>query len=237
MLAHGADTHVLACRPSIQCIQCIVRRRRGHRRHLPARRERLRHGYILWGELLTRHACCLCSNSEPSFLMQASLLGPTIAPLCGGIATHYASWRYAQWGLFVMGITALVSTGLWLPETLDPEKLNQVKAEGVGIKLLNPFGSLALLRSPNIFILVSHLYDSSHYLALLTGTQTVAGTTALITDFGKLRFLEDSRLRLIGSSHDGASCLYDREFSGPCTIGAELIFTRASTMASRTKPS
>ena len=64
-----------------------------------------------------------------------------------------------------MGITALVSTGLWLPETLDPEKLNQVKAEGAGIKLLNPFGSLALLRSPNIFILVSHLYDSSHYPA------------------------------------------------------------------------
>ena len=45
---------------------------------------------------------------------------------------------------------------------LDPEKLKKVKAEGAGIKLLNPFGSLALLRSPNIFILVSHLYDSSH---------------------------------------------------------------------------
>ncbi|TBU29305.1 MFS general substrate transporter [Dichomitus squalens] len=95
----------------------------------------------------------------------ASLLGSTIAPLCGGIATHYASWRYAQWGLFFMGITAFVPVALWLPETLDPEKLDRIKAEGAGFKLLNPFASLALLRSPNIFVL------------------TIAGTAALITDF------------------------------------------------------
>ncbi|KAI1791618.1 MFS general substrate transporter [Ganoderma leucocontextum] len=95
----------------------------------------------------------------------ASLLGPAIAPLCGGLATHYASWRYAQWALFFMGITAFVPVALWLPETLDPEKLNKIKAQGDRFKILNPFASLALLRSPTIFVV------------------TLAGTTALITDF------------------------------------------------------
>ncbi|KAM5536391.1 hypothetical protein V8D89_009930 [Ganoderma adspersum] len=89
----------------------------------------------------------------------ASLLGPAIAPLCGGLATHYASWRYMQWALGVMGITAL-------PETLDPEKLNKAKIEGKTVlKVLNPFTSLVLLRSPTILVL------------------TLAGTTALLADW------------------------------------------------------
>ena len=85
---------------------------------------------------------------------QASLFGPAIAPLIGGIATHYASWRYAQWALFVMGLFALIPVALWLPETLDPEKLQRTREERKGITSLNPFSSLALLRAPNILILV-----------------------------------------------------------------------------------
>ncbi|KAI0695091.1 MFS general substrate transporter [Cerioporus squamosus] len=97
----------------------------------------------------------------------ASLLGPAISPLYGGIATHYASWRYAQWGLFVMGLLAFIPVYLWLPETLDPEVLNRNKEGGAWFTFLhiNPFGSLGLLRSPNILVL------------------TFAGTAALLTDF------------------------------------------------------
>ncbi|KAI0628836.1 MFS general substrate transporter [Trametes polyzona] len=97
----------------------------------------------------------------------ASLFGPAIAPLCGGIATHYFSWRHAQWGLFIMGLCALVPVYLWLPETLDPERLRTWGATEEHKKpiFLNPFKSLALLRSPNILIL------------------SFAGTTALVTDF------------------------------------------------------
>nr|VWO96050.1 Efflux pump FUB11 (Fusaric acid biosynthesis protein 11) [Ganoderma boninense] len=89
----------------------------------------------------------------------ASMVGPAIAPLCGGLATHYASWRYAQWFLFVMGVSAFVPVALWLPETLDPEQLNKTKG-GV-----NPLASLALLRSPNVLL------------------PSIAGATALICDF------------------------------------------------------
>ncbi|TFK82583.1 MFS general substrate transporter [Polyporus arcularius HHB13444] len=97
----------------------------------------------------------------------ASLLGPAISPLYGGIATHYASWRYGQWGLFIMGLFAFVPVYLWLPETLDPEVLNRHKERGRWLTFLhiNPFSSLGLLRSPNIFVL------------------TLAGTAALLTDF------------------------------------------------------
>ncbi|KAI0760807.1 MFS general substrate transporter [Fomes fomentarius] len=97
----------------------------------------------------------------------ASLFGPAIAPLCGGLATHYASWRYAQWGLFVMGILAFIPVFLWLPETLDSEVLERHRGNSHGLKffMVNPFASLSLLRSPNILII------------------TIAGTTALLTDF------------------------------------------------------
>ena len=55
-----------------------------------------------------------------------------------------------------MGITAVIPMALWLPETLDPEKLNKVKIEGKTVlKVLNPFTSLVLLRSPTILVLVS----------------------------------------------------------------------------------
>ncbi|KAI0806691.1 MFS general substrate transporter [Fomes fomentarius] len=97
----------------------------------------------------------------------ASLFGPAIAPLCGGLATHYASWRYAQWGLFVMGLLAFIPVFLWLPETLSSEVLERHRGNGHGPKFfrINPFASLSLLRSPNILII------------------TIAGTAALLTDF------------------------------------------------------
>ncbi|PIL33166.1 MFS general substrate transporter [Ganoderma sinense ZZ0214-1] len=89
----------------------------------------------------------------------ASMVGPAIAPLFGGLATHYASWRYAQWFLAVMGVSAFVPVALWLPETLDPDQLNKTKG-GV-----NPLASLTLLRSPNVLL------------------PSIAGATGLICDF------------------------------------------------------
>ena len=76
--------------------------------------------------------------------------------MCGGIATHYASWRHAQWAMFVMGLFAYLPVYLWMPETLDPEILNRGKERSRWLTFLNinPFSSLSVLRSPNILILV-----------------------------------------------------------------------------------
>ncbi|KAI0761486.1 MFS general substrate transporter [Trametes elegans] len=103
----------------------------------------------------------------------ACFVGPAIAPVAGGLATHYVTWRAAQWALFILSVAAYIPMVLWLPETLDPEtaKEKRIDAGGdaeVGFVWLNPFKSLALLRSPNIAL------------------TTIAGTTALLTDYALL---------------------------------------------------
>ncbi|EIW61025.1 MFS general substrate transporter [Trametes versicolor FP-101664 SS1] len=97
----------------------------------------------------------------------ASLFGPAIAPLCGGVATHYFSWRYGQWGLFVLGLLVLIPVYFCLPETLDPEKRRRWGATEESKKpiFLNPFKSLGLLRSPNMVVVA------------------LVGTTAMVTNF------------------------------------------------------
>ncbi|KAK7679623.1 hypothetical protein QCA50_017334 [Cerrena zonata] len=89
----------------------------------------------------------------------AVLLGPAIAPLLGGAAAHYYSWRLMQTILFGLGFVMLLVTMFLLPETSHPgargvDKL--VEAEGRSRWVwLNPFECLSLLRSPNIILLAS----------------------------------------------------------------------------------
>ena len=86
------------------------------------------------------------------------LLGPAIAPIAGGTASHYLSWRILQHALGVMGAVGLVLIAFFLPETLDPALLRTRRKGGekrTGFVWLNPFGGLWLLRSPNVFAVVS----------------------------------------------------------------------------------
>ena len=110
------------------------------------------------------------------------MVGPAIAPLCGGLATHYASWRYAQWFLFAVSVSALVSLALWLPETLSPDQLDKAKAKAK--RWVNPFAGLALLRSPNVLLPVSNLKSYGAMYCLMRRFQSIAGATALTCDFG-----------------------------------------------------
>ncbi|ETW85087.1 major facilitator superfamily [Heterobasidion irregulare TC 32-1] len=101
----------------------------------------------------------------------ACLLGPALAPLCGGLATHYASWRVMQLALFVTGV--LVGTAMYflLPETSQPhargiDKLYEQQGTTQWRWVwLNPFKSLALFRSPNLLAVC------------------LAGTFVLLTDY------------------------------------------------------
>ncbi|EAU80827.1 hypothetical protein CC1G_04937 [Coprinopsis cinerea okayama7 len=94
----------------------------------------------------------------------AVLLGPALAPLAGGTAAHYSSWRTMQ---ALVGITVLLVylTMVFLfPETSHPgtrgiDHLRKAEEE-TGRRqvpqwrpvLLNPFKGMALLRSPNLFL-------------------------------------------------------------------------------------
>ncbi|GBE82904.1 MFS general substrate transporter [Sparassis crispa] len=100
----------------------------------------------------------------------ATQLGVALAPVVGGIATHYASWRVTQYALFFAGVLALILTAVYLPETSHPgargvDKSAEDEPEGWRWVWLNPFASIALLRSPNLFAI------------------TLAATFVLLTDF------------------------------------------------------
>jgi hypothetical protein len=87
----------------------------------------------------------------------------------------YASWRVMQLLLFAMGLTTFISVAVFLPETSHPgsrgiDKLLEEEAH-VGLDpgakkrrwrwvWLNPFGALALLRGPNVLLVVSMLVAS-----------------------------------------------------------------------------
>lgn len=65
-----------------------------------------------------------------------------------------------QWALFLMGLAAYILVLFWFPETLDPEVAREKFRAAGGVEgrrfvWLNPVKSLALLRSPNILIVVS----------------------------------------------------------------------------------
>lgn len=101
------------------------------------------------------------------------------------MATHYFSWRYGQWGLFVLGLLVLIPVYFCLPETLDPEKRRRWGATEESKKpiFLNPFKSLGLLRSPNMVLVVSQSslagqIGSTEHLA-----KALVGTTAMVTNF------------------------------------------------------
>ncbi|KAF8519865.1 major facilitator superfamily domain-containing protein [Gautieria morchelliformis] len=90
------------------------------------------------------------------------LFGPTLAPLMGGVMATYASWRAMQLFIFSMGLTALISVAVFLPETSHPGTRgidNLILQERFGQPLkrpkwrmvwLNPFKPLRILQGPVI---------------------------------------------------------------------------------------
>ncbi|KAF9265953.1 MFS general substrate transporter [Marasmius fiardii PR-910] len=86
----------------------------------------------------------------------ACLIGPALAPVVGGFAAHYSSWRVMQAGLGVAGLIGLACVVLFLPETSFPgtrgidRRRAELGTENVPFTIPNPFAAITLLRSPNI---------------------------------------------------------------------------------------
>ncbi|KAF9444153.1 MFS general substrate transporter [Macrolepiota fuliginosa MF-IS2] len=98
-------------------------------------------------------------GSAMGVFLAAILLGPSLAPVAGGLAAEYASWRHMQ---FIIGVFGLIAFGIiWtcFPETSHPgvrgiDKLCRQAENGVKIRwnryIVNPLSPLGLLRAPNI---------------------------------------------------------------------------------------
>lgn len=93
------------------------------------------------------------------------MLGPALAPVCGGLAAHYTSWRDMQYALGICGMIAFAAVAAFLPETAHPmtrgiDKLPLPQVfSGLGQQhrkfvWVNPLASLWLLRSPNLLAVV-----------------------------------------------------------------------------------
>ncbi|KAF9481300.1 MFS general substrate transporter [Pholiota conissans] len=100
----------------------------------------------------------------------AVLAGPALAPLVGGFAAHYFSWRLLQLWLGFVGLIVLVIVIFFFPETFHPGERGIDKADRDSLPkwrpvLLNPLKPLWMLRSPNLLAV------------------TLAGFTTLLTDY------------------------------------------------------
>ncbi|KAF8162623.1 MFS general substrate transporter [Crassisporium funariophilum] len=85
----------------------------------------------------------------------AVLVGPALAPLAGGLASHYFSWRLLQLSLGIVGFIAFFIVLFFFPETYHPGERGADKLEPGSHPtwrpvFINPLGPLALLRSPNL---------------------------------------------------------------------------------------
>jgi uncharacterized membrane protein len=96
----------------------------------------------------------------------AFLLGVALAPITGGIAAHYWSWRSLQWSLGLWGFIEMVFIYLFLPETSHSHSggISELTTP-FNFVWINPFSSIWLLRSPNIMAV------------------TLANTSAMITEY------------------------------------------------------
>ena len=94
----------------------------------------------------------------------------SIAPTIGGVTAHYYSWRTTQYGLCVAAIASFLLTLFFQPETAWPgargvDKLIEKEGKSRWV-WLNPFGSIGLLRSPNVCLVVSHLVRAYGFFCL-----------------------------------------------------------------------
>ncbi|KAH9829638.1 MFS general substrate transporter [Rhodofomes roseus] len=98
----------------------------------------------------------------------AALIGPAIAPLLGGLAVHFASWRALHIIFALLSVFMFVIMYCFLPETSHPGTRgadHKFGDEKWRWHWLNPLKSLTLLRAPNLLVV------------------TLATTVVLLTDF------------------------------------------------------
>ncbi|OJA12284.1 hypothetical protein AZE42_11055 [Rhizopogon vesiculosus] len=108
----------------------------------------------------------------------ATLSGLAIAPLIGGAAAQYWSWRNLHYSIAAWGLLEMLLIYISFPETSHPGTIGIEKVtprRRFHIPCVNPLRSLWLLRSPNLFAttLASSLVLISDYVLLIPLAYTI----------------------------------------------------------------
>ncbi len=109
-----------------------------------------------------------------SFLMLVIGVSPVVAPIVGGYLVVHASWRATFWVAIALGVACLVSVGLFLEESLPPDRRHPLVLSGV----------------PRLY--ASLLRDRAFLVHALSGSLAMAGLFA---------YLEGSPLVFIELNH------------------------------------
>ncbi|KAI9453731.1 major facilitator superfamily domain-containing protein [Russula earlei] len=114
------------------------------------------------------------------FFFAASLLGPSLSPIVGGLAASHASWRVLQLILGMCGAALFVAKLLFLPETSWPRARGIDKLREAGDAgdvrwsyLQNPFKHVSILQSPNVLLLIFIPYMTFYAMMGLTTDLTL----------------------------------------------------------------
>lgn len=114
----------------------------------------------------------------------------SLAPAAGGITAYYSSWRTTQYALAGAALLSFFLTLLLQPETSQPGMRGVdelIEREGRSRWVwLNPFGGLALLRSPNVLLIVRKaVVLSLDVEKLIIHNQSLSQGLIMITDYGR----------------------------------------------------
>jgi MFS family permease len=91
------------------------------------------------------------------------LIGPAVGPIIGGYLTQGFGWRSIFWFLTVLTAILWVLLFFWLPETWRAPVKEELpindadKQAPPRKKRVNPIQSLALLRFPNMAVIVTYV--------------------------------------------------------------------------------
>ncbi|KIJ04821.1 Drug:H+ antiporter-1 family protein, partial [Paxillus involutus ATCC 200175] len=108
----------------------------------------------------------------------AVLLGPALAPLAGGTAAQYFSWRYIHVILAAWGILQYLLIYFTLPETSHSHQKDRSQPtphKRARLVWINPLRCLVSLRSPNLFAITLHSSFAllTDYVLLVPIAQTI----------------------------------------------------------------
>ncbi|KAI8886540.1 MFS general substrate transporter [Backusella circina FSU 941] len=145
-----------------------------------------------------------------SIFILGTILGPAVAPLCGGYVDQYLGWRWIFYIMTILGGVLTILTFLFVKETLYiPKELTPPPPKTMKERLdklkFNPLGSLKLLLLPDVILVCIPMSIAfGMYFMMVTLIPTTFGSIyGFSTGSTGLCFLASGLGNIVGSLSAG----------------------------------